>query len=358
MSKPLASDRREGSAPLLEVVDLRVWFPFRSGPLRGRRGWIRAVDGVSFQISRGETLGLVGESGSGKSTVCRAVVRITPATSGSIRLAGEDITTLTGSRLRTKRRNLQMIFQDPYSSLNPRHKIADIVGEPFVVHNVVRGRERAVRVGELLERVGLDPGMARRYPHEFSGGQRQRIGIARAIALEPDVIVCDEPISALDVSIQAQVITLLEDLQRELGLTYLFIAHDLAMVRYLCTRVAVMYLGEIVELGVTEDVYLSPRHPYTAALMSAAPIPDVSVERTRRRIILNGDIPSPVNPPQGCHFHTRCWLFEKLGRPARCTSTPPSVTSVGPAGHVVACHYSSEMSTHLPVVQPADEKAV
>jgi oligopeptide/dipeptide ABC transporter ATP-binding protein len=293
----------------------------------------------------------VGESGSGKTTIGRAIVRLNDPVEGSIRLDGDDLIALKGGELRSRRRRFQMVFQDPYSSLDPRQTVADILGEPLWVHGLAKGAERTRRIGELLELVGLDPAMATRYPHEFSGGQRQRIGIARALAVEPELIICDEPISALDVSIQAQVINLLEHLQRELGLTYLFIAHDLAVVRHIANRVAVMYLGTIVELAPADVLYAEPLHPYSIALLSAVPVPDASVERERRRIILTGDIPSPANPPSGCRFHTRCWLRERLGNPERCaTEEPPlavpaSTASTGDPDteHAVACHFTDEL---------------
>src|SRR3954468_8433368 len=287
---------------LLRVDDLKVWFPITGGILRKRIGWVRAVDGVTFTIRRGETLGLVGESGSGKTTIGRTIVRITSPMEGAVRMDGEDLLSLRGETLRKRRRKFQMVFQDPYSSLDPRQTVGDILAEPLRVHGLAGGGGRQKRVAELLELVGLDPAFVERYPHEFSGGQRQRIGIARALAVEPELIVCDEPISALDVSIQAQVINLLERLQRELGLTCLFIAHDLAVVRHIADRVAVMYLGRLVEVAPVDALFAAPRHPYTIALLSALPVPDADREQGRRRIILRGDIPSPANPPSGCGF--------------------------------------------------------
>jgi oligopeptide/dipeptide ABC transporter ATP-binding protein len=334
--------------PLLRVDDLKVWFPITGGVLRRRTGWVYAVDGVSLVINKGETLGLVGESGSGKTTTGRAIVRINAPTAGKITLAGEDLLALNGSELRKRRRNFQMVFQDPYSSLDPRQTVGSILAEPLSTHHLAEGRARRERVEELLRLVGLDPAFVQRYPHEFSGGQRQRIGIARALAVEPDLIVCDEPISALDVSIQAQVINLLERLQAEFGLTYLFIAHDLAVVRHIADRVAVMYLGKIVEVASSEELYRRPLHPYTTALLSAVPVPDARVERARRRIVLKGDIPSPANPPSGCRFHTRCWLRERLGNPEICATTePPLQAAAGTgtaAGHVAACHFARELT--------------
>jgi oligopeptide/dipeptide ABC transporter ATP-binding protein len=342
--------RRPAARPLLAVDDLKVWFPVLGGVLRRRVGWIRAVDGISFDVGRGETLGLVGESGCGKTTTGRAIVRLVRPTAGTVRLDGEDLANVRGAELRRRRRRFQMVFQDPYSSLDPRQTVGDIVGEPLAVHGLARGDARRRRVEDLLKRVGLDPEMRRRYPHEFSGGQRQRIGIARALAVEPDLIVCDEPISALDVSIQAQVINLLVGLQRELGLTYVFIAHDLAMVRHLCSRVAVMYLGTLSEVAAADDLYERPRHPYTAALLSAVPVPDARLERRRQRIILSGEIPSPAAPPSGCRFHPRCWLRERLGRPEICATTAPPLAPVADAGagHLAACHFAADVPRMIP----------
>jgi len=335
----------------LEVEGLRVWFPVMSGILRRTTGWVHAVDGVSLTIRRGETLGLVGESGSGKTTVGRAIVRIIEPREGSIRLDGVDLLALRGSALRRQRRRFQMVFQDPYSSLDPRQTVGEILAEPLRTHNLADGRARAPRIDDLLRVVGLDPTFVNRYPHEFSGGQRQRIGIARALAVEPDLIVCDEPISALDVSIQAQVINLLEQLQREFGITYLFIAHDLAVVRHIADRVAVMYLGKIVEVASSDALYARPLHPYSVALLSAVPVPDAVAERSRRRIILQGDIPNPSSPPSGCRFHTRCWLRERLRNPEICVSVEPQLSSPDPhrPDHVAACHFVSELTN---MVQP------
>jgi oligopeptide transport system ATP-binding protein len=338
-----AAKRPAGDAPLLRVQDLKVWFPITEGMLIQRHvGDVRAVDGVTFDLKRGETLGLVGESGCGKSTTGRAIVRLYKPTGGSIEFDGQDISTVDGKALRHLRSRFQMIFQDPYASLNPRMTAGNTVGEPLDVHSVGTKAERRERVRELLSTVGLNPDYAVRYPHEFSGGQRQRIGVARALALDPDLIVADEPISALDVSIQAQVINLLERLQDRLGLTYLFIAHDLSVVRHISDRIAVMYLGRIVELAPSRELNARPLHPYSVALLSAVPIPDPKVERRRRRIILKGDVPSPVNPPSGCHFHTRCWLRERLGNPERCSAEVPQLRPLS-AGHEVSCHFAEEV---------------
>jgi oligopeptide/dipeptide ABC transporter ATP-binding protein len=333
----------EAGGPLLQVTDLKVHFPIRDGLIVERQvGAVHAVDGVTFAIKRGETFGLVGESGCGKSTTGRAITRLTPITEGRIDFKGEDITELEGGALRAVRRQMQIIFQDPYSSLNPRMTVGGIIGEPLRVHGIGDGKQRDIRVRELLEVVGLRQTFVNRYPHEFSGGQRQRIGIARALALQPELIVADEPISALDVSIQAQVVNLLEDLQNEFHLTYLFIAHDLSVVRHISDRIGVMYLGWLAEVAPSRTLYASPMHPYTVALLSAVPIPDPVVELNRRRIILTGDVPSPVNPPSGCRFHTRCWLRRQLGDPERCVTEEPQLVEVG-ADHTVACHFADEL---------------
>ena len=318
---------------LVQVDNLKKHFPITRGIIVQRQvGAIKAVDGISFDIFRGETLGLVGESGCGKSTTGRTVLQLYRPTDGNVRFEGESLVEMKGERLRRQRRKMQMIFQDPYASLNPRMTVGSIIGEPLEVHNVAFGKEREERVQELLRLVGLNPYFVNRYPHEFSGGQRQRIGVARALALNPLFIVCDEPISALDVSIQAQVVNLLEDLQDQLGLTYLFIAHDLSMVRHISDRVAVMYLGKIVELTDRDTLYSNPQHPYTEALLSAVPIPDPTVEEKRRRIILEGDVPSPANPPLGCHFSTRCPKVMQV-----CRDTEPEFKEIAP-GHWCACH--------------------
>jgi len=324
---------------LVELEDLKVWFPIKSGIVLDRHiGDIRAVDGVTLEIRRGETLGLVGESGCGKSTVGRAILRLYKPTGGSIRFAGQDITTLREGELRPLRRQMQMVFQDPFASLNPRHSVGRIVGEPLRAHGLATRRGAAGRVRELLQIVGLPADSATRYPHEFSGGQRQRIGLARALAVNPDFIVADEPVSALDVSIQAQIINLLERLQDEFDLTYLFIAHDLAVVRHISDRIAVMYLGVVVEVSPADELYENPLHPYTISLLSAVPIPDPEVELKRQPILLAGDLPSPANPPPACRFHTRCPHVQ----PTRCRDEVPELRTLA-SGHSVACHWAEQI---------------
>jgi oligopeptide transport system ATP-binding protein len=318
---------------LLEVRDLVKYYPVSSGFLGRQIAVVRAVDGVSFTIRRGETLGLVGESGCGKTTTGRCILQLERPTSGSVRFEGQELTTLSVAALRAVRRRIQVIFQDPYSSLNPRMTVSQIVGEPLLVHRLVPDAgAQAARVQELLRQVGLLPQHGRRYPHELSGGQRQRVGVARALALEPSLIICDEPVSALDVSIQAQIINLLEDLRRDLGLTYLFVAHDLSVVRHISDRVAVMYLGRIVELADRQALYEAPRHPYTKALLSAVPIPDPVVEAQRERVVLGGEVPSPLHPPRGCAFHPRCPIAVE-----ECHRLRPVLRDLG-AWHQAACH--------------------
>jgi len=334
------------SADLVEVTGLYKYFPIHSGLLSRHVADVKAVDGVDLSIKAGETLGLVGESGSGKTTIGRVILRLLPATGGEVCFDGQSILKLSRGDIRRLRRQMQIIFQDPFASLNPRMTVGDIVGEPLKIHHLASGKGVQARVQELLRLVGLQPYHANRYPHEFSGGQRQRIGIARALAVNPKFIVCDEPVSALDVSIQAQVINLLEDLQKQLGLTYLFIAHDLSVVRHISTRVAVMYDGKIMELAERDDLYEHPLHPYTQSLLSAIPIPDPHVERRRKRVVLTGDIPSPVNPPSGCRFHTRCPIaFE------RCTVEIPAFTEYRPA-HFAACHWVEEHGGQPPDIAP------
>ncbi len=326
---------------LLQIKNLKVYFPIQRGVFRRQVGSIKAVDGVSFDIFKGETLGLVGESGCGKSTTGLAILRLQALSGGQVFYEGQDISSLTEQQMRKMRRHMMMIFQDPYSSLNPRMTIGSIIGEPLNVFNIGTTKERAERVEELLDLVGLNPAFINRYPHEFSGGQRQRIGIARALATNPSFIVADEPISALDVSIQAQVVNLLDDLKNKLGLTYLFIAHDLSMVRYISNRVAVMYLGKIMELGDRNTVFDQSMHPYTRALLSAVPIANPKKERNRQRIILKGDVPSPANPPAGCRFHPRCAFATDI-----CSQTEPVLRNLGSGSespHWVACHHAEQL---------------
>ena len=327
-----------GGEPLLSVRGLQVLFPIKGGLLGGRTvGDVKAVDGVDLDVAQGSSVGLVGESGCGKATFGRAVLRLSPITGGTVHFDGTDVSQLRGEALRRARRDMQMVFQDPLASLNPRQSVETILTEPLTAHGITF--EKGARVRQLLDQVGLPSSAAQKYPHEFSGGQRQRIGIARALALEPRFIIADEPVSALDVSVQAQVLNLLEELQEELGLTYLVIAHDLAVVRHVCDVVAVMYLGSIIEQADADDLYDEPLHPYTRSLMSAVPVPDPVVEATRERIILQGDLPSPSNPPAGCRFHTRCPYRQET----RCDDERPALVELRP-GHRVACHYAEEIA--------------
>ena len=341
----VVSDRPGDGTPLVRVEHLVKHFPLTQGVLFKKAvGAVKAVDDVSLELRTGETLGVVGESGCGKSTLARLVMRLEKPTAGRIEIRGRDVSTLSGAELRHLRRHVQLVMQDPYTSLNPRMTVGEIIGEPFAIHpDVAPPRAREARIRELLDVVGLNPEHINRYPHQFSGGQRQRIGIARAIALKPDVILCDEPVSALDVSIQAQIINLLERLQREFGLSYIFIAHDLSVVRHIADRVAVMYLGKIVETGTVEEIYERPTHPYTQALLSAAPVPDPRARSTRQVIRLEGDVPSPANPPSGCRFRTRCWKAQD-----RCAVEEPALVSRPDADpHPSACHFAARFDASL-----------
>jgi len=323
--------------PLLEVRGLKKYFPISAGVLQRTVGYVRAVDGVDLTIKQGETVGLVGESGCGKSTLGRTILRLYEPTAGQVFFKGVDLTGLSAGEMRGMRREMAMIFQDPFASLDPRQTVGDIIGEPLDIHGLARGQERQDRIYELLRVVGMNPDFANRYPHEFSGGQRQRIGIARALAVDPSFIICDEPISALDVSIQAQIINLLERLQEQFDLTYLFIAHDLSVVKHISDRIAVMYLGKVVEVATARDLYRRPRHPYTGSLMSAIPIPDPRVERKRQRIILEGDVPSPANPPSGCRFRTRCFKARE-----KCAEEEPPLDEIDVREHRSACFFPLE----------------
>jgi oligopeptide transport system ATP-binding protein len=336
VSQPLAVVPKPKDGPLVQIVDVKKHFP--TGGAFGRGAVVRAVDGVSFDIASGETLGLVGESGCGKSTLGRVIMQLQPATSGSIKFEDRELTKMHGNELRKVRQRMQIIFQDPYASLNPRMTIGDIVAEPLQNFGLGNKREREKRVREVMRVCGLNPNFANRYPHEFSGGQRQRIGIARALVLTPSLIVADEPISALDVSIQAQIVNLLEDLQNEFKLTYLFIAHDLSVVRHVSDRVAVMYLGKIVEIATSRDVYDTPLHPYTKVLLSSIPSPDPDIEASRKPILLKGEIPSPINPPSGCRFHTRC----PIAQLPICAEVEPPL-EIKASGHVAACHFPGKL---------------
>ncbi len=341
----MTTDPERNGRPLVEVEGLSQFFPLVGGVLHRRIGDVKAVDDVSFQIHRGETLGLVGESGCGKTTVGRTLLRLIDPTAGRIVFDGTDITHLSGRRLSPFRRRMQIIFQDPFASLDPRAQIGSSIADGLRIHGLGSASERRTRVQKIMELVGLQPYHERRYPHEFSGGQRQRIGIARALILEPDLVVCDEPVSALDVSIQAQVLNLLRGLQQELGLTYLFVAHNMGVVEHISDRVAVMYLGAIAELAGSADIYRTPLHPYTIALLSAVPPASPRDRERRRRIILLGDVPSPVNPPSGCRFHTRCWLRRQLDNPERCVTERPALRSLEVFGsHQVACHFAEQLT--------------
>jgi len=348
------SRKKDAAATLVRVDDLYKHFPIKGG-LMGMRtvAYVRAVDGVSFEVRKGETLGLVGESGCGKTTLGKVILQLIEATDGHVELNGVDIAAMTKQQRQEVPKQMQVVFQDPYASLNPRMTVGEIVGEGPLVHGMSDKTERMELVRNLLSRVGLNQSHVQRYPHEFSGGQRQRIGIARALALNPDFIVLDEPVSALDVSIQSQVLNLLGDLQEEFGLTYLFIAHNLAVVQHISDRVGVMYLGKLVELADVDDLYARPRHPYTVALLSAVPEPDP--RRRKKRLVLKGDVPSPVAPPPGCRFHTRCWLREQLGRPEECETVEPELRDIE-GGHLSACHFAEQVTPEA-VAKAADEQS-
>jgi oligopeptide/dipeptide ABC transporter ATP-binding protein len=343
------SSNGNGREPLVELENVKKYFPVRSGLLQRETGRVHAVDDITLTIYQGETLGLVGESGCGKSTLGRTIVRLLEPTEGTIRFEGNEITKLGRRRLRPLRREMQIVFQDPYASLNPRKRIGAIVGDPLRIHGIGTRRDRQSRVQELLRTVGLAPEHYNRFPHEFSGGQRQRIGVARALALRPKLIVADEPVSALDVSIQAQIVNMFESLQDEFGLTYVFIAHDLNVVRHVSDRVAVMYLGSLVEISPADELYAKPLHPYTMSLLEAVPIPDPDVEAKRKTVVIPGELPSPVNPPSGCRFHTRC----PYRQPTKCHDQAPPLRPFGDSGHMAACHWVEEIQAgqitpHIP----------
>jgi len=338
------------SDALVSLTDVCKHYPVQSGSLRRSRDFVHAVDGVTFDIKRGETLGLVGETGCGKSTLARCIARLFPLTSGQIEFDGRDISTLRPRRMRPLRREMQMIFQDPYGSLNPKRRVGSIIGDPFAIHGIAKGAERKKKVQEVMDLVGLNPEHFNRFPAEFSGGQRQRIGVARALALKPKLVICDEPVSALDVSIQAQILNLLSDLQDQLDLTYLFISHDLSVVRHVSDRVALMYLGKVIEIAPVEEIYQRARHPYTSALLSAVPAPDPRSASRRERIILVGDVPSPINPPSGCRFHPRCPKAQQ-----RCVGEEPAlVARLGDAAeHAAACHFPMTEGEDLAQSRPS-----
>ena len=343
---------------LLRVKDVYKHFPVQTGSLRRSHDFVHAVDGVSFEVRQGETIGLVGETGCGKSTLARCIARLYDLTSGTVEFEGQDISKLKPRHLEHVRREMQMIFQDPYGSLNPKRRVGSIIGDPFAIHGIASGSERKRRVQEVMELVGLNPEHFNRFPAEFSGGQRQRIGVARALALRPKLVICDEPVSALDVSIQAQVLNLLSDLQQQLGLTYIFISHDLSVVRHVSDRVMLMYLGKVIESGPSEDIYGRPRHPYSNALLSAVPLPDPRLARERTRIVLAGDVPSPINPPSGCRFHPRC----PKAQPNCVVDDPPLIPRLGdPPVHTAACHYPVAEGEDLTKAKPAlseDERVI